>query len=86
MTCRSQATGFLNQPAKVGVQLWRASGDVNLGNSGAFQRANAVCCRLPGHHLQTIRPGIHVAVAANLVAPLTHIDLKDFNPGGGQRD
>jgi hypothetical protein len=26
-----------------------------------------------------------MAVTANLVAPLTHINLQDFNPGGGQR-
>jgi hypothetical protein len=58
-----------------------------MSTLGIVVRSNARMhsVAVSGHHFQAIRPGIHMAVTANLVAPLTHINLKDFNPGGGQR-
>ena len=81
----SQAAGLLNQPAKVGIQFGRASGDVNLGNTRSFQCSNAFCGRLLSHHFHAIGARVDMAVAANLVAALTHIDLKDLNPRCKQR-
>src|SRR6266850_1597066 len=81
----SQAAGFLNQPTKVGIQLGRTPGNVYLRNVRTFQCANALSCRLQTHDLQAIWASVHVAMAANLVALLTHIDLKDLNPRCRQR-
>jgi hypothetical protein len=80
----AQRAGLLDQPAEVWVQLRRAAGDVHGGDVGHRQCVEAELHRLAGHDLGAVRPGVHVAVPAGLVAQLADVHLQHLNAGRPQ--
>src|SRR2546426_10670502 len=55
---------------EVGVQLRRAARDVERGNARPLEKRETRLNDRAWHHLDALRPGVHVAVTACLVASL----------------
>src|SRR3989449_6077673 len=70
---------------EVGVQLRRAARDVERGNARPLEKGETRLEDRAWHLLDAIRPGVHVAVAAGLVASLPDVDLEDLDRGGAER-
>src|SRR2546422_7327922 len=66
---------------EVGVQLRRAARDVERGNARPLEKGETRLEDRAWHLLDAIRPGVHVAVAAGLVASLPDVDLEDLDRG-----
>ena len=66
------------------MQFGSPAGDVDRRNIGRCQHLETLLHHVAGHHLSTVRAGIHVAMAAGLVALLADIDLQDVNAGGAK--
>src|SRR3989449_9431124 len=63
---------------EVGVQLRCAARDVERGNARPLEKGETRLEDRAWHLLDAIRPGVHVAVAAGLVASLPDVDLEDL--------
>ena len=70
----AHCTRRCHKPAKAGVELRRAAGEVDQFDLGrGFEEADDLLCRLGAHDLEAMGPGVHVAVAAGLVADAAEI-------------
>ena len=74
-----------DQPAKVGVHLRRATGYVDSWYGIRGQDIDTGLHGFLRHDLGAIRPGVHVAMTALLVAELADVDLHDFQARGAKR-
>src|SRR3989442_84340 len=70
---------------EVGVQLRCAARDVERGNARPLEKGETRLEDRAWHLLDAIRPGVHVAVAAGLVASLPDRGLEDLDRGWAER-
>jgi hypothetical protein len=69
----------------VRIEFWRASGDVDSGDSSLSENLDAEFGDLSGHDLAAVGTGIDVAVPAGLIAEFADVDLKDGDAGCAKR-
>jgi len=67
------------------VQFRRAAGDVHGRNIRPFDDLHHAVHHVVRHHLGTVRPRVHVAVAAGLIALAADVDLQGIDAGRDQR-
>ena len=71
---------FGYKPAKIRVHFGRTAGQVNSFDGGNGQHIQTKLHHLARHDLFSVRPGIYMAVFANLVTHFAHVDLENINP------
>ncbi len=84
----TEFTRFPHQAPEVGIQLWRTAGQVHGVDVALAQRANYVLHDLCADvHIgpSLVRPGVHVAMPAGLVAQLAEVHLQRRDLHGSQR-
>jgi hypothetical protein len=77
--------GFTNEIPKIRIHFGRTPGDIEGSYFGFFQHAQALIDGFAAHDFFSVRPGIHMAMLAHLVAHIAHVYLKDINSRGRKR-
>jgi hypothetical protein len=80
----AEETGLRDEIPERGVELRRAAGDVQCGETKASQCLHDLLHRLAGHDLCPGRAGVDMAMLAGLVAELADVHLERFNPGSAE--
>jgi hypothetical protein len=70
-----------HKPSKVRIHFRSATCNIQRLNGGMGQYIQALLHGVARHNFFSIRPGIYMAMLANLVAHVADVHLKDFNLG-----